>query len=95
MNVEVQGMIKYSIYTWDLVWAMESAYSSSIKTTPALSTDSIRPNNQLTRNKESWKRSNSQQIKLYCQGQCTQNPGLREVELEPNSKKGSDKINRQ
>ena len=37
--------------------------------------------------------SNSQQIELYCLGLHTQNPGLREADLEPSPKRGSDKIN--
>ena len=40
------------------------------------------------------KRSNSQQIVLYCLGLHTQNPGPRKVDLAPSSKRGSDKINR-
>ena len=36
-----------------------------------------------------------QQIVLYCLGLCTQNPGLREVDLEPSTKRGSDKTNMQ
>ena len=40
-------------------------------------------------------RSNSQQIVSYCLGLRTQNPGLREVDLEPSLKRGSDKINMQ
>ena len=38
-------------------------------------------------------RFNSQQMVSYCLGLCTQNPGLREVDLERSPKKGSDKIN--
>ena len=38
-------------------------------------------------------RFNSQQIISYCLGLHTQNPGLREVDLEPSPKRGSDKIN--
>ena len=38
-------------------------------------------------------RSNSQEIVQYSLGLCTQNPGLREVDLEHSPKKGSDKIN--
>ena len=38
-------------------------------------------------------RFNSQQIVLYCLGLRTQNPGLREVDLEPSPKRGSDKMN--
>ena len=40
------------------------------------------------------KRSNSQQIVSYCLGLCTQNPGLRQVDLELSPKRGRDKINR-
>ena len=40
-------------------------------------------------------RSNFQQIVSYCLGLHTQNPGLREVDLEPSPKRGSDKINMQ
>ena len=36
---------------------------------------------------------NSQQMVLYGLGLCTENPGLREVDLEPSPKRGSDKIN--
>ena len=38
-------------------------------------------------------RSNSQQIVSYCLGLRIQNPGLREVDLEPSPKRGSDKVN--
>ena len=38
-------------------------------------------------------RFNSQPIASYCLGLRTQNPGLREVDLEPSPKTGSDKIN--
>ena len=38
-------------------------------------------------------RFNSQQVVLYCLGLHTQNPGLREVDLEPSPERGSDKIN--
>ena len=37
-------------------------------------------------------RSNSQQIILYCFGLHIQNPGLRNIDLEPSPKRGSDKI---
>ena len=37
-------------------------------------------------------RSSSQQIVSYCLGLRTQNPGLREVDLEPSPKRDSDKI---
>ena len=38
-------------------------------------------------------RSNFQQIVLHYLGLSTQNPGLREVDLKPSSRRGSDKIN--
>ena len=38
-------------------------------------------------------RINCQQIVSYCLGLRRQNPGLREVHLEPSPKRGSDKIN--
>ena len=38
-------------------------------------------------------RSNFQQIILYSFNLCTQNPGLREVNLESSLKRGTDKIN--
>ena len=44
-------MMKYSIYTWDLVWALESASPASSKT-PATFSDSIRPNNSSEKSKE-------------------------------------------
>ena len=62
--------------------------------TPATFIDSIHPHNQprkKTKNPEM--RSNFQHIVSYCLGLCKQNPGLREVDLEPSPKRGSDKIN--
>ena len=38
-------------------------------------------------------RLNFQQIVSYYLGHRTQNPGLREVDLEPSPKRGSDKMN--
>ena len=49
-------------------------------------------NKEETKNPE--KRSNSQQIGLDCLALYTQNPGLREVDLEPRPKIGRDKIKR-
>ena len=80
------------MWKWDLVRAFESASPASCKT-PATFIDSIRPNNhpeKKTKNKEI--RSNSQQMVSYCLGLPTQNPGLREVDLEPSPKRGSDNI---
>ena len=45
-----------------------------------------------TKNPE--KRSNFCQVLLCCVGLRTQNPGLREVDLEPSPKRGTGKINR-
>ena len=50
-------------------------------------------NQEKTKNPEM--RSNFQQIVSYCLGLHTQNPGLREVDLEPSPERGSDKINMQ
>ena len=79
--------MKYSTYTWDLVQALESASLAFCKT-PASSIDSICPNNPHE------KRSNSQQIVSCCLDLPTQNPGLREVELEPDPIRYSEKINK-
>ena len=48
-------------------------------------------NQEKTENPEM--RSNFQQIVSYCLGLHTLNPGLKEVDLEPSPKRGSDKIN--
>ena len=50
-------------------------------------------NDQPGKNKES--KNVIQQIVLNCLGLYTQNTGLREVDLEPSPKKGSDKIDMQ
>ena len=85
-------MMKYSTYTWDLAWALESASPASCKTS-ATFIDSIRPKINQKKAKNPEMRFNSQQIVLYCLSLHTQNPGLREVDLEPSPKRGSDKIN--
>ena len=72
--------------------ALESASPASCKT-PATFIDSIRPKTRKKQNPEM--RSNFQQIISYCLGLHTQNPGLREVDLEPSPKRGSEKINMQ
>ena len=86
--------MKYSTYAWDLVQAIELTSTASCKRHqphPLIpSAETI--NQEETKNPE--KRSNSQQILSYCLGQRTQNPGLREVDLESSPKRGSDKINR-
>lgn len=43
--------------------------------------------------KDHEKRSDFQQILLFCLDLCTQNPVLREVGLKLSQKRGSDKIN--
>ena len=50
-------------------------------------------NHEKTKNPEM--RSNFQQIVSYCLGLHIQNPGLREVDLEPSPKRDSEKINMQ
>ena len=50
-------------------------------------------NEERTKNPEM--RSNFQQIVSYCLDLHTQKPGLREVDLEPSPKGGSDQINMQ
>ena len=80
------------MYTWDLVWALESASPASCKT-PTTFIDSIRQKINQKKAKNPEMRFNSQQIVSYCLGLRTQNPGLREVDLEPSPKRGSDKIN--
>lgn len=50
-------------------------------------------NNQPEKKKNPEIRSNSQQIALYCLGLHTDKSVLNEVDLEPRTKKGSDRIN--
>ena len=59
-------------------------------------TSHIHPPKQTSKKKQKIlkKRSNSQQIVSYCLGLCTQNSGLRQVDLELSPKRGRDKINR-
>ena len=59
---------------------------------PHLSISSIQTINQ-KKAKNPEIRFNSQPIASYCLGLGTQNPVLREVDLEPRPKRGSDKIN--
>ena len=81
-----------STYTWDLVRALESA-SRFLQDTSHIYWFHLPK--QLTRKKPNKPemRFNSQQIVPYCLGLCTQNPGLREIDLESRPKWGSDKIN--
>ena len=89
MDVEVFGMMKLGIWCWllsqhSLPPARHQPYS--------LTSSDQTFNQEETKNPET--RSNSQQIVLYYLGLCRQNPGLREVDLEPNPKRSSDKFNR-
>ena len=84
--------MKNSTYTWDLVRALQSASLASCKT-PGTLIDSIRPNKKSEKIKNPEMRFKFQQILSYCLGLRTQNPGLRDVDLEPSPKRGSDKIN--
>ena len=85
-----RGMMKYSTYTWALVWALESASTASCKT-PATFIDPFAQtiNQKKTKNPEM--RFNSKQIVSYCLGLHTQNPGLREVDSEPSAKRGANR----
>ena len=49
--MEVYGIMKYSTCTWDLVWALESAFPASCKT-PAAFIDFFRPKNEPEISKE-------------------------------------------
>ena len=86
-------MMIYSTYTWDLVGALESASRASCKT-PATFIDSIRPNNKPEKSKES---SNEIQLPTNCivlprPTNTEPKAKIREVDLEPSPKRGSDKI---
>ena len=59
---------------------------------PHLLTPSAQTINQAKKTKNPEIRSDSQQIVSYCLGLRTQNPGLKEVDLEPSPMRGSDKI---
>ena len=49
--------------------------------------------NSLKKTKNTEMRFNFHEIVAYCFGVCTQKTGLREVDLEPSPKRGSNKIN--
>ena len=69
MDVEMQGIMLYSTHTLDLVQVLESASPASCKTA-ATSIDST-PFTQTIKQEETKnteKRSNSQQIVLFCLG---------------------------
>ena len=84
--------MKYLTYTWDMVLALQSASPASWKTTPTF-INSIRPKKQPEKKKE---RRNEIQLptnRIVLPWPMSQNPGLKEVDLEPNPKRGSNKIN--
>ena len=83
-------MMKKSTYNWDMVQVLQSASPASCKT-PSTFIDSIRPDNQLRKNKES-------KIEIQLPTNCiilpwpsTQNPGLKEVDLELSAKRGANR----
>ena len=84
-------MMLYSTYTWDLVRDLESTSPASARHQPHLLIQSAYKINQ--------KKAKNPVIKFKSPGivptGLTQNPGLREVDLEPSLKTGSDKINMQ
>ena len=77
-----------------MVQVLQSASPASCKTSSTF-IDSIRPDNQLRKNKES-------KIEIQLPTNCivlpwpsTQNPGLKEVDLESSPTRGRDKIKMQ
>ena len=86
-------MMIYSTHTWDFLQALESASPASARHQPhPLITFTQTIIYEETKIPE--KRSSFQQMVWYCLGLHTQNPKLREVELEPSTKRVSDKTNR-
>ena len=84
--------MKYSAYSWDLVWALESAPLPPARHQSQLLIPSVQTTNKnKAENPEI--RFNSQKIVMYSICLCTQTPRLREVDLPPNPKRGSDRIN--
>ena len=77
-----------------MVRALESGSPASCKT-PATFIDSIRPNNQPGKNKESRNEIQLSANRIVLRWPTYTKPGLREVDLEPSPKRGSDKINMQ
>ena len=77
-------MMKYSTYSWDLVWV----HKPPAEHQPHLLIPSAKTINQERKNLEM--RFSSQQIVLYCLGLRTQTPGLRELYLELSPKTCSE-----
>ena len=82
-------MMKYSTYTWDLVQALSQDSLPPARHQPHFMIPSAKAINQ-KKAKNPEMRFNSQQIVSYCIGLCTQNLGLREVDLEPSQKTKRD-----
>ena len=80
-------MMKYSTDTWDLVQALESGQHPlpPARHQPHLLISAAQTIKQ-KKAKNPEIRFNSLQILSYCLGLRTQNPGLREVHLEPSPK---------
>ena len=75
-------MMIYLTYTWDLVGALELTSLPPARHQPHLLIPSAQTINQ-KKAKNPEMRFNSQQIVSYCLGLRTQNPKLKEVDLEP------------
>ena len=75
-------MIKYSTYTWDLLRPLTQYPLSPARHQPHSLIPSAKTINS-KKEKDPEMRLNSQQIVSYCLGLRTQNPGLKEVDLEP------------
>ena len=85
-------MMKYSTYTWDLVRALGQYPLHPARHQPHLLILSAQTINQ-EKAKNPEMRHNSQKIVPYCLDLHIENPGLREVDLGPSPKGGSDNIN--
>ena len=84
-------MIKKSTHIWDLIGALKSTSPVSCRNHSyplILFTQTI--NQKETHDQDMF---NSKKIASYPHGLRTQNPGIREVGLEPSPKRGSAKIN--
>ena len=89
---QVVKMKYISTYTWVWCGPLSQYPLPPARHQPHLLIPSAQTTNQ-KKAKNPEMRFNSQQIVSYCLGLRTQNPGLREVDLEPSPKRGSDKIN--
>ena len=94
INVEVSGQLNNQLAL--VIWCgiLSQHPLPPARHQPHLLIPSAQTLNQ-EKTKNSEMRSYFQQILLYCLGLCTQNPELQEVDLEPSTKRGSNKINMQ